>query len=118
MAADELVPVTLQTPSSVGRGQLEETEAGLAKEGSSAGSPVTQYKDTWDTSWGRLGHLGQAVGVKGQEDEAGKGMVLSPSETQQIQRNFRGWNNEKCYCLLRASWVPELGLASLRVFPY
>lgn len=41
MAADELVPVTLQTPSSVGRGQLEETEAGLAKEGSRAGSLVT-----------------------------------------------------------------------------
>lgn len=86
MDPDVLVPVALQTPSSVGQGQLEGTRAELTKVESRAVALVTKQKNaprhkthTRDTGWSRTRHLSQTLSVKGQKDGAGRGAVPSSS---------------------------------------
>lgn len=65
-----------------------------------------------DTGWSRTRQLGQALGVRGQEDGAGGVAVRSPSRKWEVstQGSLEGRNNSNSCCLLTlASHVPEHG---------
>lgn len=106
MAPNVLISVALQTPCSVGRGQLEGARAEATEVGSREVALVTKSKDApgyrtypRDTGWSRTRHLCQALGVSGQEGRAGRGAVLSPSRKWEIStdRSLEGRNNDKSF---------------------